>query len=80
MANASSNAKGTTIMPRYIHVLYPSASLGSMKRWKRIHKQTPNPNASLIRSPGVSYTDQILSFWGLLTRTVTAKRTPMNIA
>ena len=30
---------------------------------------TVNPRASLIRSPGVSYTVQMVSLWGLLRRT-----------
>src|SRR6266550_3144607 len=40
-----------------------------MKRWI-----TANPRASLIRSLGVSYTDQMVSLCGLLTRTVMDER------
>jgi len=37
-----------------------------------------SPRPSLIRSPGVSYADQIVSFWGQLTRIVTANAAAIN--
>src|SRR6516225_2982755 len=51
-----------------------------MKRWITIHRHTPKPSASLMRSPGVSYTDAKVSLWGLLTRTVTTTSAPINSA
>src|SRR5215467_5753736 len=57
-----------------------SAVLGRIKRWITIHRHTANPRATLIRSPGVSYTDLRVSLWGLLTRTVTATSAPINSA
>jgi hypothetical protein len=53
---------------------------GSMKRWITIHRYTANPRAILIRSPGLSYTDQMVSLWGLLTRTTTTANAPINSA
>src|ERR1700681_2169518 len=77
-AMAHANARGAATRPRYIQVLYASASLGRMKRWARIQMQATNPNATLMRSPGVSYADQILSLWGALTRIVTMRSAPTN--
>jgi hypothetical protein len=43
-----------------------------MKSWITIHRHPATPKASLIRSPGVSYTVKMDSLWGLLMRAVTA--------
>src|SRR5262252_1825225 len=51
-----------------------------MNRWTRIQTPTAMPRASLTTSPGVSQTDQMLSFCGILTRTVTTSRVAMNTA
>src|SRR5215467_14533270 len=45
-----------------------------------IHRATARPNASLMRSPGVSCTDQRVSLWGVLTSTVIATSAPTNSA
>ena len=45
-----------------------------MNKWATIQILAINPNTTLIRSPGVSNTDQIVSTWGVLTRTVTTRR------
>jgi hypothetical protein len=49
-----------------------------MKRWTTIHVHMANPKASLIRSPGLSYTVEMDSLWGLLMRAVTVTSAPMN--
>src|ERR1700740_1027753 len=51
-----------------------------MNIWTTIHTQTSAPSASLMRSPGVSYADQMVSLCGLLTRTVTTTSAPINNA
>src|SRR5467141_2846642 len=38
-----------------------------MNKWATIQILAINPNTTLIRSPGVSNTDQIVSTWGVLT-------------
>ena len=58
---AQSNDKGKTATPRYSQVRYAPASLGKMKRLMTNHTQTAKPNATRMRSPGVSDTDQMFS-------------------
>src|SRR6516164_6587151 len=51
-----------------------------MNRWITTHRHTARPSASLTRSAGVSCTDQRVSLWGVLTRTVIATSALMNSA
>src|ERR1700691_1890277 len=46
-----------------------------MKRLTINHAQTPKPNRTRMRSPGVSYRDERCSIWGLATRAVIAVST-----
>ena len=71
---AQSTDSGRTATPRYIQVRYAPASLGRMKRLTISHAQTPRPNSTRMRSPGVSYTDQKCSIWGLATRAVSDRQ------
>jgi hypothetical protein len=45
-----------------------------------IHRHIATPRASLIRSPGVSYTVEMVSLWGPLMRKVTTTSAPINNA
>jgi len=49
-----------------------------MKRRSRSPRPTVTPKATLIRSPVVSYADEMLSLWGRLTRAVSTTRMPTN--
>jgi hypothetical protein len=61
-------------MPRYSQVRYAPGSFGKMKRLAKSQTQTTSPNATRMRSPGVSNIDQIFSIWGLATQAVTTAR------
>src|ERR1700722_7463335 len=41
-----------------------------MKRLTINHAHTPKPSSTRMRSPGVSYSDERCSIWGLATRAV----------
>src|ERR1700731_1840574 len=75
---AQSNDKGKMARPRYSQIRYASASLGKMKIWMTHHTQTAKPNATRMRSLGVSNTDRRFSICGLATRAVTTIRTTIK--
>src|SRR5262249_54184211 len=80
MTTAAAKEIWATTRPRETHLLDAATVLGIVNRWMTIHRATARPNTSLMRSPRVSCTDQRVSLWGVLTRTVIATSAPTNSA